>query len=109
MRNTRHGVLAVLGSVLLLAGCAFHPEISPQAGLGPDGITLEFGVDTCNADLEASVVESAATVEVTIVARDDTTNDCRDTLTVVLDYPLGDRELVDGATGRVPEVRLLER
>lgn len=109
MRNTGHGVLAVLGSVLLVAGCAFHPEISPWAGLTPDGITLEFGVDTCNADLEASVVESAATVEVTIIARDDTTNDCRDMLTVVLDDPLADRELVDGATGRVLEVRLLER
>ena len=74
-----------------------------------DGITLEFDVDTCNADLEGSVVESPATVEVTITARNDTTSDCRDMLLVVLEEPLGDRDLVDGATGRVLEVRLLDR
>lgn len=72
----------------------------------PDGVTIEFGVDTCNADPDASVVESDTRVEVSITAKNDTTDDCRDHLIISLDSPLEGRELVDASTGETLEVRL---
>jgi hypothetical protein len=104
-RKTGRGVLLVLGFVLLLAGCSTHPEISNWVLVRPDGVTIEFGVDTCNADLDASVVESDTRVEVTITAKNDTTDDCRDHLIISLDGPLDGRELVDASTGETLEVR----
>ena len=97
----------VVGALFLLAGCTFHPAIDPVAFLSPDGVTIEFGVPTCNADLDAMVIESDARVEVTITAQNDTTDDCRDVHVIVLDDRLNGRELVNGSTGETFEVRLV--
>jgi len=99
------GVPLLLKFVLLLAACSSRPEVDNWALLRPDGVTIHFGVDTCNAELSAEVVESPAQVVVTITAQKDTTDDCRDQLVVVLAEPLRDRELINGATGKAFEVR----
>lgn len=102
------GILLLVGLVLMLAGCSRHPEVGNWVLLRPGGVTIEFGVDTCNADLQAEVVESATRVEVTITALNDTTDACRDLLVVTLAEPLGDRELTNGATGKALQVRSAE-
>lgn len=59
----------------------------------------------CNTDLDAAVVESHATVEITITAKNDTTDDWADSIVITLDQPLGDRPLVNGSTGEVLDVQ----
>ncbi len=61
---------------------------------------LRLVVDSCNAELSAEIDERPTTVRVTVTARHDTNDDCLDGLVVHLERPLGDRRLLDGATGR---------
>ena len=61
---------------------------------------LHLGVDTCNAPVAVEAAETASMVVVKVTARDDTSQDCRDGIEVVLVRPLGDRALIDGSTGR---------
>lgn len=77
---------------------SFQAEIM-EASARADGRTLSLAVGTCNADLTVKTEESATQVTVTVTARDDTSDDCLDGVVVHLDRPLGDRRLVDGATG----------
>ena len=103
--RTGRAVVLAVGLALLLAGCSSHPEISSWVLVRPDDVTVEFGVDTCNAELDATVIESDERIQVTITARDDTTDDCRDNLVVTLDAPLAGRQIVNGATGEPLEIR----
>jgi len=66
---------------------------------------VELGINTCNADLDALVVESDTTVEVTITAENDTTDDCADSIVITLDKPLGHRRLINGSTGDLLDVQ----
>ena len=97
-------VALVAGLALMLAGCSTNPEIN-EVYLRSDGVAIEFGVNTCNADLNAVVVESDTAVEVTITAENDTTDDCADSIAITLDQPLGDRQLINGSTGHVLDVQ----
>jgi hypothetical protein len=103
------GLSAVLvaGLALVLAACSTDPEIN-EVYLRSDGVTVEIGVNTCNADLDAVVVESDTTVEVTITAENDTPDDCADSIVITLDQPLGDRPLIDGSTGNAIDVQPAE-
>jgi hypothetical protein len=105
--SLRLAAVAVVGLALPLAACSGNPEIL-AAFLRADGVTIEFSVATCNADLTAAVVESDTTVEVTITAENDTTDDCADAIAVTLDAPLGDRQLINAASGRVLDVEPAE-
>jgi hypothetical protein len=104
MKRNGLGVALVVGLVVLLAGCSTNPAIN-EVYLRSDGVTIEFGVGSCNADLDAEVVESDTTVEVTITAENDTSQDCADLVVITLDRPLGERELVNGSTGEVLDVQ----
>ena len=101
-------IALTIGILVVLTACSAHPEIDSWVLLEPDDKTIHFGVDTCNADLEAAVIELGTQVEVTITAKNDTTDACRDQLVVTIDNPLGERGLVDGSTGETLEVRRLE-
>lgn len=105
---SRLGIWAVTGSsVLLLNGCAPPPQIL-DAWLSADGMTLELGIDTCNADLTTEVEYTASFVYITVNAENDHTgDDCADGLTIVLEQPMGNRQLVNGRTGDiiVPKLR----
>ncbi len=106
LRNPFAGCL-VLASMVLLTACTRNSDIN-QAYLRSDGMTIELEVDTCNAELVTSVVESATTVQVTVTARNDTTDDCLDLIVITLEEPLEDRTLVDGSSGAVFDVRPAE-
>ena len=107
-RGMGRGVVAALAGLTILAACS-----SPAAvGRGPQPITgwsvaddvVHLWVDTCNGDPEVDVVESAEEVTVTVVSTRRNPGDaCQDDVSVTLEAPLGDRELIDGATGRAPE------
>lgn len=103
-KNEGLSIALVAGLALVVAGCSANPEIR-EVYLRSDGVTVEFGIDTCNADLEAQVVESDTRVEVTISAENDTTDDCADSIVITLDQPLGDRQLINGSTGKVLDVQ----
>jgi|GEM_PF-1014756 len=95
----------VLGAVSVMASCGGAGEAAIRAAyIGADGITLEVGVDTCNADLTTDVVETGAQVEVTVMVENNTTADCADSIRITLDAPLGDRTLVDGSSGETVDV-----
>jgi hypothetical protein len=94
----------VLLAVALGVGCSSAPRIVEAVG-APDSDRLGLVVDTCNADLAVTIGESTERVTVTITARGDTSDDCLDSVTLQLDAPLGDRVVVDGASGEVVPVR----
>ncbi len=88
---------------VLVVGCGLGSEtaaINTVIG-APEETTLELGVATCNATLTTEVVEAADTVTITVTAEDTTTFDCQDSTEVVLDEPLGQRQVIDGSTGEV--------
>ena len=71
-----------------------------------DPLTLLLSVGACNAENnQATVDETAEAVTVTVVTDDPSGGaDCADGVRVVLDEPLGVRELIDGSTGQAVEV-----
>jgi hypothetical protein len=71
-----------------------------------DPRTLLLSVGACHAEHNrASVNESAQTVTIPVVTDDPAAGaDCADGLRVVLNEPLGARDLVDGSTGELVEV-----
>lgn len=87
---------------LLLSGCADDgPRVVAAYG-DPGSTRLEVGVDTCNRNPRATVVESDNEVRVTVEADEASGNgsdDCRDNTDVTLSRPLGTRTVVDEGTG----------
>lgn len=102
--------MAILGMLAVFAGACtedsrtvsiYEPEYREQTR------TLGVGVNSCHADLEAEVVETATEVRVTVTATGGSADlDCSDTLDVQLDRPLDGRQVVDGASGQAVEVTL---
>lgn len=85
-----------------------RPPDVDAVSLRSDEVTLELAVDTCNAELEASAVESATGVQLTVLARNDTNDDCLDSVFISLEEPLGERRVVDSSSGKVFDVRVAE-
>ena len=104
VNKRRLSAILVAALALVLTGCSTNPEIT-EVYLRSDGVTIEVGVNTCNADLNAVVVESDTTVKMTITAENDTTDDCADSIAITLDQPMGDRQLINGSTGDVVDVQ----
>ncbi|MBT8207590.1 MAG: hypothetical protein HKN07_00680 [Acidimicrobiia bacterium] len=99
--------LLFFGVVALIASaCAGTVPVIDAVASG-DGTTVFVSVNSCNAEPEFTVEESDDTVTITAnhQGRLPRGEDCADGMAVVLDTPLGDRQLVDGATGDVLEVR----
>ena len=68
-----------------------------------DGTEVAFAIDACSRPVEGLVVDESAD-EVRVTARvqaGDDLADCAVEMTRTLDAPLGDRRVVDGATGDV--------
>jgi hypothetical protein len=110
-------VIAVLATAVVLSACstteahiveAWVTEEAGVVGASPDARTLRLSVGSCNADLTTAVEETSSRVTVTVTARNNTSDDCLDGLTIRLDEPLGQRELVDGVTGKVVSVRHID-
>jgi hypothetical protein len=92
-------------AAVVLSACSTTRAHIVEASARADGRTLNLTVGSCNADLTAEVEESPTQVTVTVIARDDTSDDCLDGLVVHLDHPLGHRQLLDGVTGDLVSVR----
>ncbi len=107
-RCRARGVVAALAGLMILAGCSSPATVErgpqPITGWSVADDVLHLWVDTCNGDPEVDVVETAQEVTVTVVSTRQNPGDaCLDDVSVRLEEPLGDRGLIDGATGRAPE------
>ncbi len=87
----------------LLSGCSSAPKIY-EPHISPDGLKLELGIGSCNADLRVVLVETDDEVTVSVFVENDTRDDCRDNAVVTLAEPLAERTVVDGRTGNVLDV-----
>jgi len=102
LRGTRWAGAALSG--VILSACSANADIL-EASIQSGDRTLNLIVDTCNADMTTKVEESRSRVVVTVKARNDTSDDCADSVVVHLDQPLGDRRLLDGGTGGLVPVK----
>ena len=103
--NSRSALLLCLVALVVTA-CSNDVPIIDAAASG-DGTTLFVSFNSCNAELGFDIEEGDDQVVVTAMhlRPPQVGEDCADGHTVVLDAPLGDRQLVDGATGAVVDVR----
>lgn len=106
LRDAMRRSMALVGIAVIVAACSAPEGRGPQPIVGwsvaDDQVHLWVG--TCNGEPEADVIETDVDVTITVVAtRRDPGDGCQDSLTVDLAAPLGDREVIDGATGRAPE------
>jgi len=120
MRST---ALASVALILGLGGAACGPvsgsDATPETRRGPvslegsevelvSAMELSVTVPSCNGDPEvATLDEGGGTVQIEVVTTQvvrGPSDDCLDVVQVVLDAPLGDRELVDTVSGETLSV-----
>lgn len=101
--------LASVVSVIALSGCQGTTTVPITAVYGePTSTSLELAVGTCNAQLKATLDETASTVKVNVEQEDtgeESGVDCQDALNVELSTPLAGRKVVDASTGETVEVQ----
>jgi hypothetical protein len=102
----RTPLVAVTLAVVALACSDHERETSVFAAQLLGDRTLELSLGACNAEKnEATVTEDESSVTVRVVSTNPSEGeDCADGVTVELDEPLGDRELIDATTGAHVEV-----
>ncbi len=112
----RSAVMGVAASVVLLGGCGLSDLIDDEPMIievfaDPRSPRLEVSVNTCNQNPIVLMDESATRIVVTVEADEvegSGRNDCRDGVEATLAQPLGDREIIDAATGEAVDVLPLE-
>ncbi len=85
-----------------VAGACSQPVSIVQVTLSGDETRLEIVFDSCNAPLDVDVTESADAVTISVDRIDRellSGDDCQDVRIHQLSAALGDRPVVDGATG----------
>lgn len=95
--------MARLVAILLLAtvgACGSAPMTLPREAVSVDGARIAVH-DNCHDDSELDVTESDSTVEIEFSVAAETGGDCFSCTIVTLDAPVGDRAVVDMATGEV--------
>jgi hypothetical protein len=113
VRTAKFAVASLLGlAVVFLAWRIIAPDDAPITGVyvRSDGRQLEVGVGTCNQDPQVTVVETEGEVRLSsneVLPRGGS-NDCLDHDNVTLDSPLGDRIVIDEASGDEVRVRAAE-
>jgi hypothetical protein len=88
--------------VVLLSGCSLMPRSVPVTAaslVDGDERRIALSIPTCDADHTVEVDETPSEVTVAVTARNDTTDDCLDALTVELSSPLASRPLIDARSG----------
>lgn len=98
------GVFAALA--LVLGGCSFttHPSVLDVAG-DPASTELIMSVESCNQDPKVTAEETLTEVRLRVTADADNDDDCLDSASVSLEAPLGDRAVIDDASGNRLPVR----
>jgi hypothetical protein len=112
MRSVR----ALVGAccLILLVVCSGCGSDAPSIVIvygDPDSTQLEVGVDVCNRNPSVDAEETAEEVRLTATADEpsgDGEDDCRDSVVLTLEAPLGDRVVIDESTGERVEVAPLE-
>ncbi|MBT8193807.1 MAG: hypothetical protein KJP22_10430 [Acidimicrobiia bacterium] len=103
MRAVRGSTIRIVVAglvVLALGGCYSDPAfIDDEIYVSPDGLLLNIGIGSCNADIVVTVEETATEVIVTPSVENDSGDDCADGFLVTLAKPLGERTVVDGRNG----------
>lgn len=113
VRIAKVAVAAFLGlAVVFLAWRVIAPEGAPITGVHvrPDGRHLDVGVGTCNQDPQVTAVETDNEVRLSsneVLPRGGS-DECMDNDSVTLKTPLGDRVVIDEATGNAVRVRAAE-
>jgi hypothetical protein len=99
------GAVVLAGVVVL--GCGGRRDAAIIDAVLEGERTLVLSISACNADENrVSTNESPDFVTVSVTTDDPVGgDDCADGLTVRLVDPFGDRDLIDGATGKPVEVR----
>ena len=103
--TTRPGIVLAVAGALMLGGCGpglmGGPAGQPLIGarlLPEDPTAVEVEFSGCTNSPEVDVFESESTVRITVAGPNGGCEPVHE-LTVELDQPLGERTLVDGATG----------
>ena len=101
----RHLMPGLLVCIAALTACAPSSErASTSVGdWSADGDVLHLGINSCNGDPQASLVETETDITVTVTAvfqRGGDSPACMDGLAITLAAPVGDRAVIDGSTGR---------
>ncbi|MCR6712088.1 MAG: hypothetical protein NVV57_05065 [Demequina sp.] len=99
MRGAVWKVAATLAALMVPAGCDGEVVVPiTGAAVSQDGRTLTLEYNACNAEASATVKESPTKVHVYLLAYrpgEATGGECEKSTQVVLEDPLGDRELAD--------------
>lgn len=109
----RHRVVSTVSTTLslFLAGCGGEePRILNIYG-APESTGLELVIDTCNQKPQVEIAESPDEIHLTVTAakvEGNGRNDCADNAEVNLAEPLGDRRVIDNATGESLDVERQE-
>lgn len=98
-RGVRVAGLAAMA--FILAACTRTATITEVVLLEGDTQTLTVSVNTCNAHPRVAVVEGEQVITLAVQADPQPVgaDDCADSISVELGAPLGDRRVIDGATG----------
>ena len=93
--------MVAAGIAVAVAGCSAPDEYADiwEAYGTPGSNELRLFVATCNAELSADVIELDDEVTIAVTARNNTTDDCLDILTIQLASPLGERSVMDAFDG----------
>lgn len=85
--------------VLLLSACGSDREELPISVVSVDGDRIAVQ-DSCHDEPRLEVDEDAAAVEIRFTVREASGGDCFSCTEETLDAPLGERAVIDAATGR---------
>jgi hypothetical protein len=108
-RNIALGVRRALALAVLVAtgSCSDGRRDAPIGGATIEGDrVLHVSIDACNADDNRVTVEESATAVIVTASTDDPLDGdaCADSVSVTLDSPLGDRQVIDGTSSRLIDV-----
>lgn len=100
LQRRRTGLLGVVALSLLaaLGSCGSDRVTLPRSVVSVDGARIAVH-NNCHDDPELDVMESASTVEIKFTVAAETGGDCFSCTIETLDAPVGDRTVIDGATG----------
>jgi hypothetical protein len=95
------GIVAVAGTAAVLVAIRDDPEriAIAEVRVQSDDRTLELSLNSCNADPKVDVNESAGEVVIVVLGDPMSGADCADGVRARLAAPLGDRPIIDAATG----------
>jgi hypothetical protein len=102
-RRRPFGVVAVAALGLTACSSTTHPRVLDVHG-DPTSTVLTMSVESCNQHPEVEADETSTEVRLTVTADADTVEDCADGAKVSLEAPLGDRVVIDEASGESVEV-----